>query len=185
MTNQFTLTEFTQAFAEIKARGWLPSQRRGPTGVGYTLEKLLGIRENNIATPDLGRIELKAHRSNTSSPITLFTFNRKAWKMKPLEAIHKYGTPDENGRYGIYFTLSYTSRSSTGLLLHIDDTSISLQHISGELLAVWQLETLASRFMQKIPALILVNAQSEMRGDKEWFRYCRARLMTQTSAEIL
>jgi hypothetical protein len=116
--------------------------------------------------------------------ITLFTFNRKVWKMKPLEAIKKYGAPDENGRLGLYFTMS-RAPNSTGLFLHIESETISVRHVSGEIVAEWQLEILAERFTEKIPALILVSAFSEMRGDDEWFKFDRAQLLTGTSAAII
>lgn len=179
-----TLNEFKRAFANLKKQGWIPSKRKGPTGIGQTLEQALGLKENNIAVPDLKNVELKAHRIGFSSLITLFTFNRKVWKMKPLEAIRKYGTPDQDGRMGLYFTMSRTP-NSTGLFLHIEAETISVRHVSGELIAEWNLETLAERFMQKLPALILVGAFSEMRGDVEWFKYDRAQLLTDTSVSII
>lgn len=179
-----TLNGFKKEFAELKSKGWVKSERRGPTGIGHTLEKLIGLPENNIASPDLGEIELKSHRINSHSMITLFTFNRKAWKMSPLEAIRKYGTPDVNGRLGLYFTMSRTP-NSTGLFLHVEDETISVRHISGEIVAEWQLQALAERFMEKLPAVILVSAFSEMRGDDEWFKFDRAQLLTGTSADIL
>lgn len=60
-----------------------------------------------------------------------------------------------------------------------------MRHVSGQVLAEWQLETLAERFMQKLPQLILVSACSEMRGDIEWFKYDRARLLPGTSPQII
>ncbi|MDZ7343983.1 MAG: MvaI/BcnI family restriction endonuclease [candidate division KSB1 bacterium] len=92
-----TLSEFINAFGALKAKNWVKSERRGPTGIGHTLEKLIGLPENNIASPDLGTIELKAHRINSNSMITLFTFNRKVWKMKPLEAIKNTAHPMQMG----------------------------------------------------------------------------------------
>jgi hypothetical protein len=182
--SDMTLSMFVKAFAKLKAKDWVRSERRGSTGIGQTLEKLLGLPENNIAYPDLGKIELKAHRVNSASLITLFTFNRKVWKMKPLDAIKKYGTLDTNGRLGLYFTMTRTP-NSTGLFLHIETETISVRHVSGEVVAEWQLQTLAERFVKKIPALILVSAFSEMRGDDEWFKFERAQLLTGTSADII
>ncbi len=184
MPTQMTLNVFKKELAHIKAAGWIPPERRGPTGIGKTFEHWLGIQENNIAFPDLGKVELKTHRIGSSSLITLFTFNRKVWKMNPWEAIQRHGTPDANGRLGLYFTMSRTP-NSTDLFLYVQDTSISVRHVSGQVLAEWQLETLAERFMQKLPQLILVSAFSEMRGDIEWFKYDRARLLTGTSPQII
>jgi hypothetical protein len=72
-----------------------------------------------------------------------------------------------------------------GLFLHIEADKISVRHISGSVIAEWSLETLSERFMQKLPALILVSAFSEMRGDIEWFKFERARLLSDTSPEII
>jgi len=179
-----TITQFKREFKKIKKKGWVKSQRRGPTGVGHTIEQLLGLEENNIALPDLGKVELKSHRVKSSSMITLFTFNRKAWKMLPLDAVRTYGTPDENGRLGLYFTMSQTPNSS-GLFLYIGEDSISVRHISGQVIAEWQLDNLAERFAKKVPALVLVSAFSEMRVKTEWFKYTRAQLLTGTTPEII
>lgn len=181
---QLSLETFKTKFEKIKEKGWVKSKRKGPTGIGHTLEHLLGIQENNIALPDLGTVELKAHRTGSSSLITLFTFNRKAWKMNPLEAIKKYGTRDDNGRLGMYFTMARTP-NSVELFLFVDETTISVRHVSGEIVAEWQLKQLAEQFMQKMPGLVLVSAFSEMRGDAEWFKYDRAQLLTETSAHIV
>lgn len=179
-----TLNEFVSEFDKLKIKGWVKSERKGPTGIGHTLENLIGLSENNIALPDLGKIELKSHRINSNSMITLFTFNRKVWKMKPLDAIKKYGTPDENRRLGLYFTMSRTP-NSMGLFLHIESEAISVRHITGEVVAEWKLQDLVERFTKKIPALILVSAFSEMRGDDEWFKFDRAQLLTGTSTDII
>lgn len=184
LRHQFDLSEFTDSFHALKEKGWVRSERRGPTGIGHTLEFHLGLKENNIALPDLGEVELKAHRIGSTSMLTLFTFNRKAWKMKPLEAIHRFGTEDVNGRLGMYITMSRTP-NSTGLFLHVDNETVSVRHISGQLIAEWRLDGLADQFMRKMPALILVSAQSEDRGGREWFKYERAQLLWNTSRDIL
>jgi hypothetical protein len=181
---EITLEEFREKFTEIKKVGWVPSKRRSSTGVGYTLETLLGIEENNVALPDFGTVELKSHRINSTSMITLFTFNRNVWRMNPLQAVRKYGTKDLNERLGLYFTMSPTP-TSTGLFLYIESETISVRHISGEVIAEWSLEALAQQFMKKMPALVLVSALSEMRGDIEYFNYTSARLLEGTSPELL
>lgn len=182
--HQMTLDEFIKVFAKIKSQGWVKSERHGSTGIGQTLEKLLGISENNIASPDLGEIELKAHRINSSSMITLFTFNRKVWRMKPLDAIRKYGSPDENNRLGMYYTMA-EKPNSKGLYLQISDETVSVLHTSGELVAEWQIETLVERFIKKIPALIFVSAESKTEENKEWFKFVSAKLLSGTSEKIL
>ena len=89
------ILEFKNKFKKIKDMGFVRSERLGATGIGYTLETLLGISENNDAKPDIEGAELKAHRTNVNGLITLFTFNNKVWKMPPLEAVKKYGSKDK------------------------------------------------------------------------------------------
>ena len=178
------LEEFKKRFQELKNEGYVRSLRRGSTGIGYTFETLLGVDENNLALPDIDGVEIKTHRDNTNSMITLFTFNRKVWKLNPLDAIRKYGSRDKNGRLGLYYTMSLTPNSA-GLFLHISEKEMSVQHISGEVIAVWQLESLAERFTQKIPALLFVSAHVEERGEIEYFHFYRAQLMRGTSPSLL
>jgi hypothetical protein len=174
------LNAFKTGFYQLRNKGFVKSRRNGPTGVGHTLEAELGIQENNIALSDLGFAELKAHRVNSSSLITLFTFNNKVWQIDPLVAVRKYGTPDENGRLGIYFTMSGTP-NSTGLFVRFEPKSIDVRHLDGTLIASWSLEALAERFKQKFPALILVSAEVEERNGLEYFHYTRAQLLTGVS----
>ena len=54
--------ELLEALKEISARGYLRTLRPGDTGVGMTLETLLGIAANAKKTPDFKGIELKAKR---------------------------------------------------------------------------------------------------------------------------
>lgn len=178
------ITEFQTKFQEIKNMGFIRTQRKGTTGIGYTLETLLGIMENNNTTPDIEGAELKTHRNNVNGLITLFTFNNKVWKMPPLQAVKKYGSRDKNGRLGLYYTMSLKPNSA-GLFLFTDKKEISVRHLSGDIIAVWQLKDLAKRFLQKIPSLIFVSTFSEERDGIEYFHYYRAQLMQGTSPETL
>ena len=100
------LETLTKKLKKLKAKGFVPSKRKGATGVGYTLESELGIKENNINLPDLDFAELKSCRADHSGLITLFTFNKEAWQIKPLEAIKKYGSFDKNARKGLYYSIT-------------------------------------------------------------------------------
>jgi hypothetical protein len=65
--------EFLNRIREIKQLGYVKSHRKGDTGIGKTLEDLLGITENNIACPDFSIYELKSGRKDSTSMLTLFT----------------------------------------------------------------------------------------------------------------
>jgi hypothetical protein len=178
------IAEFKEKFKKIKDMGFVRTKRSGATGIGYTLESLLGISENNSAKPDIEGAELKAHRTNVNGLITLFTFNNKVWKMPPLEAVKKYGSIDKDGRKGLYYTMTLKPNSAA-LFLDVGETEISVRHISGEIVAVWRLQALADRFIQKIPALLFVSTFTEERDGIEYFHYYRAQLMQGTSPELL
>jgi hypothetical protein len=179
-----TIKQFKTKFEKLKAKGFIPSTRKGPTGIGHTLETFLGIRENNQAHPDIEGAELKAHRTKGNSLITLFTFNRKVWQMPPLEAVKKYGSKDKNGRQGLYYTMSLKPNSA-GLFLDVRKADISVRHTSGKIVATWQLKVIAEQFMKKIPALIFVSAFTDERDDREYFHFYRAQLMKGTTPELL
>ena len=178
------LDQFKLKFQELKNEGFVRSLRKGPTGIGFTFETLMGLEENNLALPDLEGIEVKAHRDNSKSMITLFTFNKKAWQINPLEAIRKYGSYNDSGRLGMYYTMSLTPNSA-GLFLTIDSENISVQHISGEVIATWKLLALSERFSQKIPALLFISAHTEERAGIEYFHFYRGQLMQDTTKELL
>ena len=68
-----TLDDFIREYTKIKDMGWIKTHRSGPTGIGKTLEDLLGIPENNLDQPDFGEYELKSCRINSQSMLTMFT----------------------------------------------------------------------------------------------------------------
>jgi len=179
-----TLADFQYAFRNLGWQYWIPSKSKGPTGIDQTLEHALGLKEKTIVSPDLGKVEIKAYRIESPSLITLFTFNHKVWRMKPSDAVYKYGVPNKKGDMGLYGIVSRTP-NSVGLFLDVSAHKISLRHIRGDLIADWYIKNLIERFKQKIPALIWVDAVSEMRGDVEWFNYGLAHLLKGTSVDII
>lgn len=62
-----------EAFNKVKALGWVESHRGNDTGVGKTFEDYIGVVENNQNKPDLFGFEIKSHRKESSSFVTLFT----------------------------------------------------------------------------------------------------------------
>lgn len=70
MTNKEKIIE---AFRKVKALGWIESHRRSNTGIGKTFEDCIGVIENNQNKPDLFGFEIKSHRRDSASFVTLFT----------------------------------------------------------------------------------------------------------------
>ena len=156
--------------------------RRGNTGIGYTLESLLGVDENNLQMPDLGEIELKSHRNGASSLITLFTFNRSVWQIPAKDVIEEYGYIDSNDRCALYSTVN-TGTNNQGLSIRIEDEYVKLYHVSGQLIAEWSGVGLADTFAEKMPALVAVYADTRINSDdREEFWFNEAYIFRQPSA---
>lgn len=68
-----TYPKLVKKLKAIKEMGYVKTHRTGNTGIGKTLEDLLGIEENNIPGPNSAMVELKSARKNASSMLTLFT----------------------------------------------------------------------------------------------------------------
>ena len=179
-----TIEQIQEKLSKIKAMGYVKSLRKKATGIGYTLETLLDISENNISSPDLGEIELKSQREQCSSMITLFTFNRKAWKIPPLDAIKKYGSRDKDGRLGLYYTMGMTPNSA-GLFLYVDNEVVSVRSIDGTTVVEWQLSEIERRFEAKAKNVLLVKAKVEERDGVEYFLFNRARLLSNGTTKAI
>ena len=176
------MDELKERLSALQQCGYVVSLRRGNTGIGYTLETLLGVDENNLQTPDLGETELKAHRRGASSRITLFTFNRGAWQMRQADVIERYGYYDTNDRLSLYSTTNSTPNSQ-GLYNRIEEEHVGLYHVDGTLIAQWEGEGLARTFDEKMPALVAVYADTRMNSDnREEFWFNEAYLLRQPDA---
>lgn len=172
------IAQLKQKLSEIKRQGYVVSLRRSDTGIGYTLETLLGLKENNLRTPDFGNIELKSQRNGVSNRVTMFTFNRGVWRVKQKELIEKYGYVDTNGRPSLYCTVNSKSNNQ-GLYLKVEDDTIRLYHVDHTLIAEWLGEVITDRFKSKMPALIVVYADTRVNSDrKEEFWFNEAYLLT-------
>lgn len=175
------LRDFKAKLRSIRSDGFIPSKRKGNTGIGYTLETLLGLKENNIRLPDLGQIELKSKRRNASSFVTMFTFNRGVWKLPQSSVIKKYGYKDRSGRKALKCTVTVRPNPQ-GLKLATTKNALQLRDSKNRIIASWGSDALMQYFTQKLPSLILVtaNTQQGQRG-KEQFHYTNAYLLNKPS----
>lgn len=176
------LEELRQRLQQLHDQGYITSKRSGSTGVGYTLEKVLGVSENNLPIPDIGgRVELKATRSTSNALITLFTFNRGVWKIKPKDAIEKFGYTDTQQRQALKCAVSAIEENPQGLILILDETqhTVSILHKkSNTILAQWSLYHLVGKFVSKFERMIFVKADARKSQHKsEEFHYIQAELL--------
>lgn len=173
------ITQLKDKLSEINQIGYVVSLRRSNTGIGYTLETLLGVKENNLKIPDFGEIEVKSQRRGVSNRVTMFTFNRGAWRLKQRELVETYGYVDTNGRPSLYCTVN-TRPNNQGLYVKVEEEAVNLYHLDGSLVAAWPGERLIDTFRKKIPSLVIVYADTRINSDgKEEFWFNEAFFLTQ------
>jgi len=178
-----TKEELLQRLNEIKAGGWIRTHRVHDTGIGKTLEDLLGIEENNIAMPDVGEIELKAKRAESGSMLTLATksplprgVNKLLWET--------YGYLGEGGIRNLHCTVSGGSVNPQGFGLELSEDKLVLLNANG-ISAHWPISIFDDVLKNKSDKLLLVFA--ETRGarltENEHFHFVEAHLLSGLTME--
>lgn len=182
------LLQLKSELNRLKETGYLPTLRKGPTGIGYTLEKALNLPENNISIPDIGgRIELKATRRNAGSLITLFTFNRGVWQIPQKQVILDYGYTSKKDRMDLYCLVRVGDINPQGLTLSVDEqqNEVCLIHsVSGTLIAKWSMYVIVGRFLNKTERLLLIVADSRKNEqNREEFLFREAYLLMEPNPQ--
>lgn len=185
--------EFLNRIREIKKMGYVESHRKGDTGIGKTLEDLLGITENNIAGPDFSIYELKSGRKDSSSMLTLFTktpmpkgaikalveaFGYK--QRKKIRDIHQQkltpyvGVENEEKipttEKELHVTVDAIKENSVGLILKIVNNRIQIAN-NKNVEAYYKEDILKDAFERKYTKLIYVSASRKKENNIEslWF----------------
>ncbi len=197
--------EFVERIKQIKDRGFVESNRSGDTGIGKTLEDLLGISENNIAGPDFDIYELKSGRKDSSSMLTLFTkapmpkgankslleaFGYKQRTMRNRNQSHvsdyiSAKIPEQEcstREKELHVTVDSKSVNSVGLKLETKNNRIYISNAKN-VVAYYDENTLRDAFENKYKKLILVLASSKKENGKEWFWFNEAYLLEGFSFE--
>lgn len=175
---------------DIHDQGFLPSITPGDPGVGDTLENALSISRNNSELPDYKGIELKASRlTRTTRRGTRATRDRVNLFSKVPDGglsysdiVREFGRwtwneAKQEERLSIQNTTFFSKVNSFGLILNIDNNNEEV-HICYEdarehrhMLSYWYLSTLNKKLLEKHKETFWVKAVSDLRGNREWFRY--------------
>lgn len=174
--------ELQSLLAEIKDQGFIPTKRTGDTGVGFTLETLLGIPANSKKAPDFKGIEIKAGRKKSvaSGRTTIFS-QVPSWKISRLK-----GSKDilkERGRYNaakkrnqLFHEIDATKPNSYGLILKCDDEAQLLHQDCHQADVIdrdvsWEYQTLIRRLQEKHRQTFWVKAETRGSKSDEEFWY--------------
>lgn len=190
MENIFTLEEFISRFEKVKNLGWVKTHRSGRTGIGKTLEDLLGIAENNIQGPDFGEYELKSARKHSNSMLTLITKSPDTRSANTLLRL-KYGYSsgayenDEKVLHSTLNALSFTTISNTGHKLKVTpiEDKIYIEDEFGLTDIFWSVAILERQLTKKLgDKFLYVKADNRGSGEDEEFLFDTAYLVEGFSA---
>jgi hypothetical protein len=185
---EMTLDELTRKIEKLKDLGWIRSYRRGNTGVGHTMEGLLGYGENPLALPDWGIFEIKTTRRDSKTPVTLLSKTPKRIPgISREEFMRDHGYWDEERkRQALYCTLNAIKENSLGWILSISRAEGLINFIHNkEVIATQDVSSLQKKFEEKITNLVLIIADRKKDGKDEYFRYSEAYLLAKADIDRL
>jgi len=167
----------------VANHGWIPSMRNGPTGIGFTLETMLGITANSSKSPDYKGIEIKAGRSVGGKPTSRTTLFSKTpdWTKSSikngLELLDMYGY-QANGRLQLYCSLNNVPNTLGHFLeLQEDDAALLSRFQPPEVGAgasdvfLWDMDQLRSSLASKHRETFWVKAKVKHDSGGEHFCY--------------
>jgi hypothetical protein len=182
--------ELLEKLRTVEKQGYIRTHRAGPTGIGKTLEDLLGIPENNIPGPNGVMIELKTARKNAKSMITLFTKSPLP-KRANAALLKKYGYASRRGnnRKELHTTVTGTEynriKGRLGLKIGFETDRIVIlgpppdENEEG----YYDREMLSQSFRRKLPRILFVKADSRGNGTGEEFWFNEGWLLSGFSFE--
>jgi hypothetical protein len=175
--NNLISDELLSKLRLIGNQGYIKSLVNSDTGIGRTLEKLLGIEMNSSKNPDYKGIELKSFRDSRGTRKGLFakTPNWELSKFKSrVEILDNFGYW-ESGVFRLYNTIRATGRNAQGLILKIQNEKNWLVENSdrneiGDFL-VWELELLKKTLSEKHKETFWISTDSKKEDGDEYFLY--------------
>ncbi len=174
-------------FERIKAMNWVPSLRRGTTGIGYTFETLLNKPEESFELPDYGSIEIKTKNIFSPTSIKLFCATPDGDELFAIQKLRdQFGYPDKihsetlvfNGNVGstnftpigshYLFKLKVDEQSQVIRLLVIDlNCNFICNNIS------WSFDMLKQKLLRKLSYLAIVEAEKKFEHKQVFYKYKR------------
>ncbi len=170
--------ELLQKLEHISSKGFIKSMRSGDTGVGYTLESLLGITANSSKNPDYKGIEIKSSRSRNTKDV-LFSMVPK-WELSNLksgdEIVIKRGrpNPEHNNLKTIFHTIRGDKENNWGLKLKVEENLIHQVYLEGgieEEDTCWVMDDFKSRLTKKHKETFWVEVETRGERGNEEFHY--------------
>ena len=166
---------------------WIPSEVMADTGIGRTVESVLGIPMNDLRIPDYKGIELKTKRNHSNTRGALFT-NPPDWNLSRCksgrEIVDKYGyLRPEYPEKTLQVTVSALNPNAQGLGLEVNWKKewLEMNHFALQAnengkftklhdVSVWTLLHLHERLAEKHHETFWIDVESRIRNNVEEFR---------------
>lgn len=170
-----------------KMSDWMPSEILADTGIGRTVETVLGIPMNSSKHGDYKGIELKSKREKSKVRSNLFT-QAPNWNLSKLKSgkaiVENYGyIPEGYTHKCLHVTLSASRPNPQGLGLNVNYGKDWLEANEYALtpndegiykklndVTVWQLLDLHERLLDKHRETFWIDVDNRVDHDKEFFR---------------
>ena len=170
-----------------KMTEWMPAEILAYTGIGRTVETILGIEMNASQAPDYKGIELKSHREASRVRNTLFTQSPE-WCISKLKSgraiVDKYGyIPEGYSQKSLHVTLTANRPNPQGLGLLLlpqigileADEFLQMPLEDGtyrkiDEVAAWHLTKLHERLLTKHRETFWIDAETKIDNGREYFR---------------
>lgn len=178
-------SELVDKLLDISRMGYIQSLRIGDTGVGMTLETLLGISANSNRAPDYKGIEIKATRisgrkQKPKTRVSLFSqvpdWSQSVCK-SGIDILKQYGYVDKKtGRLRLSVTNS-NQPNPQGLFLQVNEEKGLLESLrrkdnKNDSVVVWPLDNLKTQLETKHKNTFWVKARHKKNADgSEAFHY--------------
>lgn len=189
MSNEaLSVSQELTALLRDLALTWHPAEVLADTGVGRSIESLLGIEMNCSPLPDYKGIELKSFREKRPSVRNVLFTKTPDWAFSHLhstkEIVEKYGYMS-NGSLTYQSTLRATSPNAQNLgltlyqlqeILAIEEKATRMDakglitHPKVADVALWQLPTLHKKLLEKHHETFWIEVETRMENGRELFR---------------
>jgi hypothetical protein len=177
------LKNVLQILGQYKAIGYIPTHRSGPTGIGKTLEDILGIKENNVDVSNTTFAEIKSARKGSKSMLTLFTKapNPNHANSKILDRFGYVSSKSQGEK--VIHTTTWANKYNTimgkiGFKVIVLPEKVSLISSASEELGYWDESTLRSCFEKKLHHVLYIRADRIGQGKTEQFLFNEAWMLT-------
>lgn len=173
-----TLRKLKEQLEKIKALGFVKTHRAHDTGIGKTLEDLLGIKENNLRFPDIGDVELKAKRIDSGSMLTVAT---KSPEPKGVNKVlfEKYKYLDKEGQFNLHSTVCGSRKNPQSFKVVFKNDRLVLKNKSN-IVAYWPISIFDDVLKAKLDKILLAFAETkgERKTKNEKFHFTEAYLLS-------